>query len=223
MHVVLIETSGNQRYIFATNKLRENVGASELTYRVGTQLVLEAVETESDSKIYEDNDDGHKMRENLLNPSVNRPIANGNKVEVITATSGKALLLVADRVTSEKIIRTVTSRALREMPGLTVHGTISSEVNADLSDIHRAIGEVHRILENIRHQLPSNEHRFQRLPFFAQCKTSGLPAQTFGKEGSDQILLSALSATKERNSGAGRLRLEAALQSAQKDIHLTKN
>lgn len=218
MNVVLIETSGNQRYIFATNKLRENVGASELTYRVGTKTVLEAIEK---GDWVNDDPTGKTLRKNILDKKENPEVGNGNKVEVIVATSGKAILLVDERTTGEQVIRRVTQTALKEMPGLTVHGTISSEVKNDLSDIHKAIGEVHRNLENIHRQVPSNEHRFQHLPFFAQCKTSGLPAQTFGKEGSDQILLSTLSATKQRHSEAGRL--EAVLQSAQKGIHLTKN
>jgi hypothetical protein len=41
--MVLVETAGNQKTIFQTNRLSENVGASELIYRVGTEYVLRAV------------------------------------------------------------------------------------------------------------------------------------------------------------------------------------
>src|ERR1700722_20039513 len=41
-HWVLIETSGNQAYIFGTNRLRHVVGASDLIRQVGTVWAPEA-------------------------------------------------------------------------------------------------------------------------------------------------------------------------------------
>lgn len=67
MFLVLIETSGNQNFIFATNKLKENIGASELTYRVGTQWLLEIIGdivNNDNLKIWQDSD---LLRQNLLN------------------------------------------------------------------------------------------------------------------------------------------------------------
>jgi hypothetical protein len=52
-HLVFIETSGNQAYLFATNKLKENVGASELTWRVGAQWAGEAARKHGASTIIE--------------------------------------------------------------------------------------------------------------------------------------------------------------------------
>lgn len=45
MFVAAIETASNQRYIFATNRLREQVGGSELIHRVGTTWIREAAAT----------------------------------------------------------------------------------------------------------------------------------------------------------------------------------
>lgn len=205
MNIVLIETSGNQRYIFATNKLREHVGASELTYRVGTETVLKAI---GKGDWVKDDLDGSKLRKNLLDETVNPQIGNGNKVEVIIATSGKAILLVDERKTGENIIRDVTQTALRDMPGLIVHGAISSDVRDNLLNIHEAIVEVHRRLEEIRYQMPSNDQRFLRLPFFAPCATSALPASEIiefpNRQGTDVYAFSKVTTAKRRALGKAR-------------------
>jgi hypothetical protein len=145
MNIVLIETSGNQHYIFSTNKLRENVGASELTYQIGTSVVNE--------------------------------IINGNgKITPIIMTSSKALLLADDEESAKEIVRRVTTRALKTMPGLTVHGAVCEVADNTAESMHKAVGDVHHRLENIRYKMPSNIQRFQRIPFTAECVTSNFPA-----------------------------------------------
>jgi hypothetical protein len=106
MNLVLIETSGNQAYIFATNKLRENVGASELTAQVGRQFVLDAVQAA-----------GGQRPQDLRKPDTYPALSDTNAVEVILAVSGKALLLVRDAAIGRQIVNKVTLRALRKPRG----------------------------------------------------------------------------------------------------------
>jgi hypothetical protein len=241
MNVVLIETSGNQRYVFSTNKLRENVGASELTYQVGTKYVLEAVEKHSGRRLWDDDDtDGRMLRANLLDRKKNPAIEDTDaKVEVVVATSGKAILLVKDQSVAEKIVGEVTRVALEKMPGLMVHGAVC-QTEDDLDRVgvdgglrlHAVIGDAHRKLNKIRYAIPSNEQRFLRLPFVSPCDTSGLPAssvQFFNPAGRNYSLSQVTSAkwnsnkTKGKNPTKRLGRIESVINGASPSITLPKN
>lgn len=175
MHLVLIETSGNQRYIFASNRLRENVGASELVYRVGTTFVLEAVAAAGGPQF--EKLTGRLLRDALLNPQKNVPLQEAVRgVEVIVAASGKAMLLVSDKATGRQIVSEVTRRALEKAPGLDVRGVVSEEFQLSARSLHEVVRDVHRELEALHGCLPTSQQRFLRVPVVDACATSGLPA-----------------------------------------------
>lgn len=90
MYLVLLETAGNQNYIFSTNKLKENIGASELTYRAGTMWVLEAISEITDTPSMAVWRDSQRLRQALLNPEQNPPIevSESNRIEIVVAASG---------------------------------------------------------------------------------------------------------------------------------------
>ena len=177
-HLVLVETSGNQNYIFATNKLRENVGASELTFRVGTRFVLEAVHDLGGPDLWKPNN--RELRHALQDDRNNSPLTNSSyPIEVILAVSGKALLLVREEGLARALVSAVSRRALKETPGIDVRGVVGSRFDLAQDPIHERVGHVYRELEAIRGRLPAPGERFQRLPVVAECKTSGLPAARF--------------------------------------------
>ncbi|MBI4752519.1 MAG: hypothetical protein HY774_28845 [Acidobacteria bacterium] len=181
MYLVLFETSGNQGYIFATNKLRENIGASELTFRVGTQFVLEAIRELGGPIICASDSD--RRRSDLLDSAVNPCLETGtNPIEVVVATSGKAILLAKDEAVAKLLITKVTELTLREAPGLTVHGVFGKSFDIDQVDancVKQLVEEVYHRLEEVRFSLPGPDQRFLRLPVVAPCKTSGLPASVY--------------------------------------------
>jgi hypothetical protein len=217
MLLVLLETSGNQNYIFSTNKLRENIGASELTYRSGTKWVLDAVANVRDSNsLWDANSD--VLRQNLLDRTKNPHLDSNNpsdKVEVIVATSGKALLLVRDLTVGKDIIRQATRAALKEAPGVDLCGAISKGIDWSKSGgLGEAIREVHEVFEITKSKRPSPELRFLRLPVVDECATSGLPAASMDRdvEGGKLQAYSAVSLAKQRNHQYGERRVEVMLQ-----------
>lgn len=209
MHLVLIETSGNQAYIFATNKLRENVGASELTYRAGTQWVLEAIQQLGGPAFYSSSQQvsSRQIRAQLRNTGLNRPIESGGAFEVIVAASGKAMVLVNNYDQGRQVVSQVTRRALEEAPGMEVWGVVSREFDLASVSIHDVIKEVHREYELVRSRLPSPQTRFQRLPINMDCGTSGLPAARWDNRGRDPGPRSAMSLAKRKVAFEGLKRI----------------
>lgn len=158
--LVLIETSGNQAYIFSTRKLAQQTGASELTCRAGTTWLREALGLPDQDAV--------SWRE-ALRTSNGRLCAG---VEVVVATSGKAILRVEDRGRAERIIGDITARALREAPGLSVCGAVVEETGRPAEDVRR----LHERFNANRQALAMQGGRIPQLPLGEACVHSGLPA-----------------------------------------------
>jgi len=173
--LVLIETSGNQRYIFDTNRMRENVGASHLIREAGIRLVLQAVRQETGHGLW----DGRPrtVAERLADPRHNPPIEAGGPVEVVLASSGHALLLVRDREIGKRIVHAVTRRAVAEAPGVAVRGVVGKAFRFGSGDFGKAVRDIHALFEHTQGTLPGPEARFARMPPVQPCATSGLPAE----------------------------------------------
>jgi hypothetical protein len=174
--LVRIETSGNQAYIFASNRLRQNVGASELVLRCCSQWVLEAVAQITGRALWDPS--VQERTERLRNPTLNPYLGKaGNRVEVMTATSGSATLLVEDCSLGCELVEKVTRRALREAPGLAVAGAVVSMDGRE--GFQQAFQQAGAELARVRSRLPLPEARFRQIPIVDRCRTTGLPAAVY--------------------------------------------
>ena len=187
-YLVFFETSGNQAYIYGSNKLRENIGASELTYRTGTQWVLEAAGFNAAPT-----GQPAKFREWLKKKQVM------GDVEVVLATSGKSLLVVSGEDRAKKIVAAVTTKALSEAPGLSITGAIVELPDRDDNNsVAAAMKAAHERFNTNRDLMATPSQRFAMLPFCEPCATTGLPAT----KKQDEVFLSSIALKKRDNKDA---------------------
>ncbi|MBD2454067.1 hypothetical protein H6G80_08235 [Nostoc sp. FACHB-87] len=101
--VTVIDTTGKQNYIFNTNRLRENIGASFLLSQATKEWVEDILET---------NFGVHKTRQK-------DPIdTSGLNAEVIYANGGNALIVFKSREIAIKFTRILSKKVLTEASGV---------------------------------------------------------------------------------------------------------
>lgn len=169
MHLVMLETNGNQRFIFSSPRLRDSVGASSLLTKLKQWTAQELLATGAAAAW-----------------CAARGLPNGrepHESQWVSKSSGKVIFLVDSAQQAKDVIGAVTRKVLAEAPGMDVSGVfipLPAPSNPQESDTayvtETALKEIHAEAARYALQRPPAEARFSQLPFLARAKDSSLPA-----------------------------------------------
>jgi hypothetical protein len=167
--LVLVESQGNQPYVFSTNRVRLMVGGSEHLYRVGSW----AVEYVHGA--------GSAGGDAVERAGVLLVTAPSGGIELVVATSGKVVAVADDASEARGLVSALTSRALVEAPMMDLCGVVVPQGEGEhLCDTYdRAVRE----LASVRAELPAASGRFPLHPFVEPCGESGLPVSAVRRVG----------------------------------------
>jgi hypothetical protein len=170
--LTLLDTSGIQDYIFSSNRLQENIGASELVYRATTLWVFQALE-EAGSKQHNIQDAGtldwsfDESRHMEKDPTL--------QAEVIQAAGGNTLILFREKSHAIDFVKTLTLRLLKEAPGLTLLAKHQVDFDYESQKITDVRDELIKAMN--RHKLSGLcSTATLGLSVTAVCSSTGLPA-----------------------------------------------
>ena len=168
MHLVMLETNGNQRFIFSSPRLRDSVGASSLLTKLEQWTAHELLATGAaaawcTARGLPDDREPHES-------------------QWVSQSSGKVIFLVDTPQQAKDVIGAVTRKVLAEAPGMDVSGvfislpTPSDPQAGSVYVTESALKEVHAEAARYALQRPPAEARFSQLPFLSRAKDSSLPA-----------------------------------------------
>jgi len=191
MFLGLLETQGNQSFVYATNRERAARGASELLQVSTTSWLYEILKGPGEIKPSEMI---LELRERwLASPANNqwRESEHFSGLTVVVATSGRAVILSDNEESLRTLISQATEKVLRDAPGLSLVGSIEAIDENEEDCFGRAQRRAAVRLGTNLATLPSVHHRMAQLPPVEVCRASGLPSEHFVRVGSDHQVASA--------------------------------
>lgn len=196
--LAVIGTVSIQQYIFRSNRLKENIGASYLVKRWLGKGLLEAIDQEGIPVDTADWDAALiEAGAAVVAPEIGEPPAGEGRCQVIYIGGGNAALLFDNRATACQAMNAWSRQLLEEAPGLRVAVGLA-EVETTLAEAYgRAVDE----LASCENALPEGAPLLA-LPVVRTCATTGLPAAEKGKE--DNSYISLESRRKRDQVGSGK-------------------
>jgi hypothetical protein avisC_11500 len=176
MYLVMLETNGNQRYIFSSPRLRESIGAS-------AQLVClkewtdKALNETGANTAWQRNTAAH-----LTSTKVSRVNDDDTSdlnfttehTEWVSRASGKVIFMVETEDHAKAVIGQVTRTALAQAPGIDVSGVYISMNDRSAVD-EDLLKKVHAEAAAYALRRSPAQARFSQMPFLARAKDSSLP------------------------------------------------
>lgn len=202
--LLVIETAKIQDYIFKSNRLKENVGASYLVAAATEDWIYELVWQYASHNLTEDNFFNTQQIEH-----------DDLDIEVMYCGGGNALLLFQDTHTAKEFVKEHSRKALLEAPGLrlTYHHTEFTWATQALAEV---VGDALDKLKIKRASQPP-QMGLAGLGVTAMCASTSLPAVTMDRdpEGNWQTISAEVNA-KRRSIGAANEKLKQLLNEFQK-------
>ena len=219
--LTLLDTSAIQRYIFDSNRLQENIGASELVYRVTTLWVFDTLEKK-------------QFKHNIKNPrslvdwgyekefQIDKT-EDDNAVEVVYAAGGNTVLIFRKHEKAVEFTKAITLKVLQEAPGLTL---LVQHLPFDWKkeSLFDKCDKDGKVLEKGKRTILNEQmekHKLSRMPSLptlglsvsATCESTGLPAigtnekYRLGKDESRLVSGETLAKLANRNFANDRLEM----------------
>lgn len=169
--LTLLDTSGIQDYIFNSNRLQENIGASEIVYRATTLWAFEALQ-----KVV---GNAHNLKDAVSltwSYDETRQIETDASLnaEVIQAAGGNTIILFRNPTTARDFVKKLTLRLLKDAPGLSILAQHDDEFEFG-RNLPQAIADLHEQMSiHKRSRLLSTPTL--GLGVSATCDSTGLPA-----------------------------------------------
>jgi hypothetical protein len=169
--LTVLDTIGIQKYIFASNRLRENIGASELVERSIKQWAYESLPHPNNVP---DPSTGELDRTGELDPNLQIE-RDGLAAEVIYAGGGNTAILFSAEKEAKRFVRDLSVKVLTRAPGLQVAAVrLSIDYSKEplAKKVKKALEEK---LGDAKRNRPINIPGLG-LSVTAECQSTGLPA-----------------------------------------------